>query len=150
MISPRLLVAVHTRVEVVITLKGAIPGNPVLAVIGPMVTHTIAPEGGAWVVKLAAGAYLLRLDAELDLPATSLTLVTSAPITFTTYRYLGDHPSPPDPRPTIKTARSWVGDTLHVPGDKKDPWPPPGTPSTDEPWLSWIVRSVDGAVPRGL
>lgn len=150
MVSPRLLIVVHTKTPVQLTIAGALPGRPALAVVDAMVTNTVAYKDGSWVATLSPGTYLLRLDTDTDAPAAPLTLTTTAPVTFTTYRYLGDHPSPPDPRPTIKTARSWVGDTLHVPGDKKDPWPPPGTPSTDEPWLSWIVRSVDGAVPRGL
>lgn len=150
MISPRLLVVIHSDVEVVLTLTGALPGNPALAVVGPLFTTTVAPKDGAWVAKLTPGTFLLRLDADTEALAVPLTLAASAPVTFTTYRYLGEHPTPPYPKPAVKTTRSWVATSLQATGDKKDPWPPPGTPFTDEPWSAWIVRSVDGAAPRGL
>ena len=150
MLSPRLLVVVHTNVEVDLTVKGALPGGPALAVVGPFVTNTVAHKDGAWVAKLSAGTHLLRLDADTEAPAAPLSLAASAPVTFTTYRYLGEHATPPYPKPTVKTTRSWVATSMQATGDKKDPWPPPGTPFTDEPWSAWIVRSVDGAAPRGL
>ncbi|MBP8805524.1 MAG: hypothetical protein KBG48_12215 [Kofleriaceae bacterium] len=149
MVSPRLLVVVHTGRQVAVTIKGALPGAPVLAVVGPQLTYTVEPKDGAWVTSLQPGTYLLRIDAASDAPAAPLALTADQPITFTTYRELRDHAAPPEPRPDVKTTRSWTATTVEVGGDVKDPWPPPGAGKADEPWSSWIVRSADRSVPRG-
>lgn len=150
MVSPRLLIVVHTKTPVQVTIAGALPGRPALAVVDAMVTNTIAHKDGSWFARLNPGTYLLRLDTDTDAPAAPLTLTTTAPVTFSTYRFEGDRAARSGPHPAGRTLRSWVGTSLHAPGDQRTPWPLPGASSSDAPCPSWVIGTVDDAATRRL
>ena len=146
-VSPRLLLGVSCAETVTLEVAGSISSNPKLQVWKPTGTpgepDLIEYDAGAgrWQVSLTAGIYLLRIDAAETATATALTVSASAAVTFTRF---GDEPAVGP----VPISRTWVGTSAVGPGVVQDPWPPPGSGNTLEPWLGRAVREHHEEVPK--
>lgn len=142
---PRLLVGISSSqdVTVTLTLDGAMSQFPTLSVISDAWTKSYAysAAGKAWIAKLPAGDFILRIDADSTAAIKAWTVETSVPVTFANHRFqVADDP--------ISTTVSWPGSTAISRGDPKNPWPPPDAESTVEDWYARALRVASGSVAR--